>query len=259
MSEITASPSPKSATPEALQVGDLKAALNAGLADFKAAPAFGLFFALVYVLGGLGLWFGLGAAGQPVWFIPIAAGFPLFAPFAAVGLYEVSRRREAGEPLSWGPVLGALRGKGDGQLALMAVGVLLVFGFWIILARGIFAIFMARSGIGFESLGLLWSFSGVSMLLLGSLVGAAVALVLFSITVISLPMLLEREVDFVTAMITSVETVRENPRTMLTWAAIIAGLLIAAMIPAFLGLFFVLPVLGHATWHLYRRAMVLRG
>lgn len=236
-----------------LELSDLNAALAAGFADFKAAPAFGLFFALVYVLGGLGLWFGLGAAGQPVWFIPIAAGFPLLAPFAAIGLYEVSRRRETGEPLDWGPVLGALKGRGDGQIALMAVGVLLIFGFWIILARGIFAIFMAQSGIGFESLGLLVSGSGIMMLLVGTVVGAVVALVLFSVTVISLPMLLDREVDFVTAMIASVEAVRSNPQVMLRWAAIIAAVMIVAMIPAFLGLFVALPVLGHATWHLYRR------
>lgn len=238
-----------------LEIADLRAALNAGVADFKAAPAFGLFFALIYVLGGLGLWFGLGAAGQPVWFIFIAAGFPLFAPFAAIGLYEVSRRREAGEPLDWGPVLGALKGRGDGQLALMSVGVLLVFGFWIILARGIFAIFMAQSGIGFENLGALATGSGVMMLLVGSAVGGIVALVLFSITVVSLPMLLDREVDFVTAMITSVEAVRSNPQVMLRWAATIAAVMIVAMIPAFLGLFIALPVLGHATWHLYRRVI----
>lgn len=242
-------------TVSTLNADDLRAALAAGWADFKRAPAFGLFFALVYVAGGLALWFGLGAMGQPVWFVPIAAGFPLFAPFAAIGLYEVSRRLERDEPLSWPPVLSALRGRGDGQLALMAVGVLIVFGFWIILARGVFAIFMARSGIGFDSLGLLASAEGVLMLLIGSAIGAAVALALFSVTVISLPMLLDREVDFVTAMITSVETVRQNPRTMLTWAAIIAGLLFAAMIPAFLGLFVILPVLGHATWHLYRRSV----
>lgn len=238
-----------------LDGNDLRAALQAGWADFRKAPIFGLFFALVYVAGGLGLWFGLGAVGQPVWFLPVAVGFPLLAPFAAIGLYEVSRRLERGNPLSFGPVLGALRGHGDGQLALMAVGVLLAFGFWIILARGIFAIFMSRSGIGFESIGLLMTLEGIAMLIVGSAVGAAIALALFAVTVISLPMLLDREVDFVTAMVTSVQVVQKNPRTMLIWAAIIAGLLFAAMIPAFLGLFLVLPVLGHATWHLYRRAL----
>jgi uncharacterized membrane protein len=234
---------------------DLRIAIQAGIADFKAVPVFGLFFAAFYVAGGLALWFGLVFSGQPAWFIAIAAGFPLFAPFAAVGLYEVSRRREAGEPLSWGPILGALKGRGDGQLALMAVGVLIAFGFWIILARGIFAIFLGQSGIGFESMGTLLSWSGILMLLVGTAIGGLIALGLFSITVISLPMLLDRDVDFVTAMIASAQTVQANPRTMLRWAALIAGLLFAAMIPLFLGLFVVLPILGHATWHLYRRAV----
>ena len=240
----------------ALTDDDLRAALRAGIEDFKAVPVFGLFFAAFYVAGGLGLWFGLFASGQPVWFIPIAAGFPLFAPFAAVGLYEVSRRREAGEPLSWAPILSALKGRGDGQLALMAVGVLIAFGFWVILARGVFAIFLGQSGIGFESMGALFTWSGILMLLVGSVIGGLIALGLFTITVISLPMLLDRDVDFVTAMIASAQTVQANPRTMLRWAALIAGLLFAAMIPLFLGLFVVLPILGHATWHLYRRAVV---
>ncbi len=234
---------------------DLRAAIQAGIDDFKAVPVFGLFFSAFYVAGGLALWFGLVASGQPAWFIAIAAGFPLFAPFAAVGLYEVSRRREAGEPLSWGPILSALKGRGDGQLALMAVGVLIAFGFWIILARGIFAIFLGQSGIGFDSLGTLWSLPGIGMLLVGTAVGGLVALGLFTVTVMSLPMLLDRDVDFVTAMITSAQAVRGNPQVMMKWAALIAGLLFAAMIPLFLGLFVVLPILGHATWHLYRRAV----
>lgn len=240
---------------QSLTVEDVSAALRAGFADFRAAPAFGLFFSLVYVLGGLALYFGLISAGQPFWFIPIAAGFPLFAPFAAVGLYEVSRRRERGETLSWGPVLGAIQGKGDGQLPLMAVLVLIVFGFWVILARGVFAVFFGTSGIGLETLGMLWTVPGVAMLIVGGAIGAAVALTLFAVTVVSLPMLLDREVDFVTAIITSLETVRTNPRTMLSWAFTIAGLVFVAMLPVFLGLFVVLPVLGHATWHLYRRAV----
>jgi uncharacterized membrane protein len=234
---------------------DLRAAIQAGIDDFKAVPVFGVFFAAFYVAGGLALWFGLFASGQPAWFIAIAAGFPLFAPFAAVGLYEVSRRREAGEPLSWGPILSALKGRGDGQLALMAVGVLIAFGFWIILARGIFAIFLGTSGIGFESLGTLWTLPGIAMLLVGTAVGGLVALALFTVTVMSLPMLLDRDIDFVTAMITSVRAVSGNPQVMMKWAALIAGLLFAAMVPLFLGLVVVLPILGHATWHLYRRAV----
>jgi len=238
-----------------LTTDDLRAALTDGWADFKAAPIFGLFFAVIYALGGMGLFFGFLRAGEPFWFIPIAAGFPLLAPFAAVGLYEVSRRREAGEPLKWGPVLGALRGHGDGQLPVMAVVVLLVFGFWVILARGIFAIFVGASGIGFESLGYLISVQGFAMLIVGTAVGGLIALGLFAVTAFSLPMLLERPVDFVTAIITSIAAVRANGAVMLRWAAIIAGLLLVAMVPLFLGLLVVLPLLGHATWHLYRRVI----
>ena len=234
---------------------DLRAALRAGWSDFKAHPGYGLFFAAFYVVGGLLLYFGLFARGEAAWFIPIAAGFPLFAPFAAVGLYEVSRRREAGEKMDTGAILGALRGRGDEQLLVMGVVVLIIFGFWVILARGIFAIFMAQSGIGTESLALLASAPGILMLLVGSVAGALVAVALFAITVVSLPMLLERDADFMTAMIVSLESVRANPQVMLKWAAIIAATLFVAMLPLFLGLFVALPVLGHATWHIYRRAV----
>jgi uncharacterized membrane protein len=238
-----------------LTPADLTAALRAGWSDFLAAPVFGLFFALVYAGGGLLLWWGLVANGQPIWFVVMAAGFPLFAPFAAVGLYEVSRRRQEGLPLDWGSILGAVRGKGDGQLPVMAVIVLLIFGFWVILARGIFAIFFADSGIGPETLGQLATLPGVAMLAVGTAVGGCLALALFSITVISLPMLLDRPVDFVTAILTSLALVRAQPAVMLRWAATIAVLLALGMLPAFLGLLVVLPVLGHATWHLYARAV----
>jgi uncharacterized membrane protein len=137
----------------------------------------------------------------------------------------------------------------------MAVVVLLVFGFWVILARGIFAIFIGQGVLG-ASIGMeLLSFAGVFMLLIGSLVGGLIALGLFTVTAFSLPMLLDRPVDFATAIITSIAAVRANGMVMLRWAAIIAGLLIVAMLPLFLGLVVVLPLLGHATWHLYRRAV----
>ena len=234
---------------------DLRAALEAGWADFKAAPIYGIFFALVYTLGGIALFFWLRGAADPFWFVPIAAGFPLFAPFAAVGLYEVSRRREAGEELSWGPVLGALRGHNDGQLPVMGVVVLIVFGFWVILARGIFAIFFAQSGVGFDSVAHIFTLPGFGMLLVGGAVGGLLALALFAITAFSLPMLLHRPVDFVTAIITSIAAVQANGAVMLRWGVIIAALVFVAMLPLFLGLLVVLPVLGHATWHLYRRTI----
>jgi uncharacterized membrane protein len=238
-----------------LTTNDLRAALAAGWADFRAAPIFGLFFASVYALGGIALWWGLWRSGQPVWFVAAAAGFPLFAPFAAVGLYEVSRRRQGGLPLDWPSILGAVRGKGDGQLPVMAVIVLLVFGFWVILARGIFAVFFYDSGVGMYSVVHLATLPGVAMMVVGTVAGGLLALALFAVTAFSLPMLLDRPVDFVTAIVTSVAAVRANFAVLLRWAAVIVALLVVGMVPAFLGLLIVLPVLGHATWHLYDRAI----
>lgn len=238
-----------------LTMNDLLAAIAAGWNDFRTCPAFGLFFAGIYVSAGLFLYFALFSRGEVGWLVPAAGGFPLLAPFIAVGLYEVSRRREAGLPMSWRAVLGALRGHGDDQLLMMG-GILFVgFTFWVMLAHGIFAIFLAESGIGGESMALLQTQAGIAMLLVGSMIGAIIALAFYSITVISLPMMVDREVDFLTAIIVSLSAMRANTLILLVWAFMIAVSLFAAMLPFFLGLLVILPVLGHATWHLYRRAV----
>lgn len=238
-----------------LSLADLRAALSAGWRDFAACPAFGLFFGGIYVVAGLLIWAVLFRGGQVAWLVPAAAGFPLLAPFVAVGLYEVSRRRESGEPMRWGAVLGALRGRGDEQIISMGVIVFVAFGFWLMVAHGIFAIFLAESGIGTESLALFATPAGMAMLVVGSMVGAIMALAFYAVTVMSLPMLVDREVDFLTAIITSLAAFRSNALVMLAWAAVIAVLLFAALLPLFMGLMVVLPVLAHATWHLYRRAV----
>lgn len=238
-----------------LTAADLRRALAAGWRDFAAAPLFGLFFAGIYVGGGLFLAYALFEWGEATWLIPAAAGFPLIAPFIAVGLYEVSRRREAGLPLQWSAVVGALRGRGDEQILSMGIIVFVAFGFWLMVAHGIFAIFLAESGIGSESLEIFRTGAGIAMLLVGSAVGGLMALAFYAVTVMSLPMLVDRETDFLTAIIVSLATVRSNSTVMLVWAGIIAVLLFVAMIPLFLGLLVVLPVLGHATWHLYRRVV----
>lgn len=238
-----------------LRIADLVAALRAGLGDFLRHPIYGLFFASIYVACGLFMLRALAERGSAGWVFTLAAGFPLLAPFTAVGLYEVSRRREAGLPMKWGAILGALRGRGDEQLLLMGGLIFVAFTFWIIVAHGIFAIFMAESGIGGESLAMLGTNSGIAMLAVGSMVGGLMALAFFAVTVMSLPMLLDRDVDFLTAIITSLRTMRDNSFAMLVWAALIAVLLGLAMLPLFLGLLLILPVLGHATWHLYRRVV----
>lgn len=240
-----------------LRLADLGRALRAGWRDFVAAPHFGLFFASIYVGAGIALYLLVWEKGLYTWLIPAMAAFPIIAPFAAVGLYEVSRRRELGEPLKWGPVLGALRGRGDDQIMLMGAFIFVVFAFWVIIAHGVSLIFLADFGAAAHSLDILMTGPGIAMLMVGSAIGALLAWGLFAITVISLPMLVDRKVDAITAIIASIRAVRGNLAIMLVWAAIIAITLVLAMIPALLGLLIALPVLGHATWHLYRRAIVL--
>jgi uncharacterized membrane protein len=238
-----------------LSLRDLRAALAEGWADFRACSAHGLFFGAIYVIAGLALSHALLVRGEAVWLIPSAAAFPLFAPFAAVGLYEVSRRREAGLPVTWGAVLGALRGRGDEQLILMGGIIFVGLSFWIIIAHTIFAVFMAESGIGSESLEVFRTEAGIAMLLVGGAVGALIAYAFYAVTLFSLPMLVDRDVDFITAIITSMRALRANRLVLRVWAFVIAVTLFLAMLPLFLGLLVLLPVLGHATWHLYRRTV----
>jgi uncharacterized membrane protein len=255
MAEAPNIPYPRFPVARDLGRADLGAALAAGIHDFTAHPLYGLFFASIYVAGGLLVAYALSTRGAAAWLIPAAAGFPLLAPFTAVGLYEVSRRREAGLPLSWGAVLGALRGRGDDQILLMGGFIFVGFTFWIILAHGIFAIFASQLGAGSESLAMLRTQTGLAMLAVGGAVGALVAYLFYAVTVMSLPMLVDRDVDFLTAIITSLRAIQANRIVLLLWAVLIALMLFVAMIPAFLGLLVVLPVLGHATWHLYRRTV----
>lgn len=258
MVEVTTGPS------ELPEVKDMPVAmipevLRAGWRDFRRAPAFGLFFSAVYVAGGLVLWWVFTARGQEIWLMPFILGFPLVAPFAAVGLYEVSRRLEAGEPLLWPAVLGVVFAQKDRQLPSMAVVVLLLFMFWIFIAHMTFAMFMgfqAMTNVTTDPWGVLSTGNGPAMLLFGTVVGGAFAAVLFAFTVVGLPLLLEREVDFITAIITSVQAVVANPFAMATWAGTITLCLFLGMVPMFLGLFIVLPVLGHASWHVYRNLTV---
>ena len=241
-----------------IAVADVVEAFAAGLRDFQAAPSFGLFFGGIYALGGLFILMAVTRLGLPYLAYPLAAGFVLIGPFVAVGLYEVSRLRERNEPLRWRAVLGVVFAQRQRELSWMAFVTLFVMMIWLYQVRLLLALFL-----GFQSFSSFGGFltviattpEGLMFLAVGNVVGAVLATVLFSLTVVSFPLLLDREVDFITAMITSVRAVAQNPVPMLGFAACVVVLSVVAMLPLFLGLVIIMPVLGHATWHLYRRVV----
>lgn len=234
---------------------DLLEALGDGLRDFRRAPIYGLGFGLFYALFGGLLIAIIFASDLDYYAFPMATGFALVAPFVAAGCYEVSRRLEGNLPLNWGQVLKAVRTAGGKDLNWMAVVTVFTYIIWLDIAFALYAIFFGLKPLGFSELlaAVVTSWRGAAFFVIGSTVGAVLALVVFSITAISFPILFERKVDFVTAMITSVRAVGTNPTPMLIWCALIGGGLAISILSGFLALIVVLPVLGHATWHLYRR------
>ena len=238
--------------------GDLGDVLSKGFADFRRAPLFGLFFGGVFALGGIVIALSLTVWDMPWMIYPVAIGFPLIGPFVAVGLYEVSRRLESGKPLVWGEILGVIWLQRQRELAWMAFVMLFVFWVWMYQIRLLIAIILSRASFSTleRFLDVLFNTSaGWTFLAVGHVVGAVLAIALFSITVISIPLLLDREADFVTAMITSVKTVVTNPVPMVAWGIVVTLAVLLSALPLFLGLLVTLPVLGHATWHLYRKAV----
>lgn len=242
--------------PRDVGLADLRAALVLGLRDFRAAPVFGLFFAAIYVLAGLVL-LSLGA-GFLTWTLALSLGFPLAGPFLAVGLYEVSRRIEAGTQPRFGPVLAVVWAERNRQIPWAGAVIVLYLLFWSFFAHMLFALFMGpMSLIGPPDASAYLGGRGLALVVAELAFGGIFALLLFSLMVVSLPMMLDREIDFVSAMRVSLRLVRRNPGPMLIWAAIIGAASLVALLPWFLGLFVVLPVLGHASWHLYRRAVTV--
>ena len=234
---------------------DIAEALGQGLRDFQAMPLYGLAFGALYAGGGIVIVLSLTAFGMVYLAYPLAAGFALIGPFVAIGLYEISRRREAGQAPSLGGIWSMIISRGE--LGWMACVTLFIFVIWMYQVRLLIALLLGLNA-SFSSLHefimvVLTTNEGLLFLAIGNAVGAALSLVLFSLTVVSFPLLLDRDVDFVTAMITSVRAVVTSPLPMIGWAALIVILLSVSAMPYFLGLMVTLPVLGHTTWHLYRR------
>ncbi|NKB38387.1 MAG: DUF2189 domain-containing protein [Gammaproteobacteria bacterium] len=242
-----------------LSFDDLKICLAQGFSDFRRAPQFGLFFGGIYAFGGI-LIVQSFIAFEKGWMIyPVMVGFPLIGPFVAVGLYDVSRRLEAGKPLVWKEILTVINMQTSRQLPYMAFVMLFIFWIWIYQVRLLIALFLGRMSFPtFESFFQAvtgtaqgWAFIGV-----GHIVGAGFSLLLFSLTVVSIPLILDRDVDFITGMISSVKAVLKSPIVMLSWGVFVTLSVMASFIPLFLGLLVVLPVLGHTTWHIYKKIVV---
>ena len=237
---------------------DIKASLAAGFADFKARPLMSGFFGVFYALFGILFVWCLVWLGAIWMIIPAAVGFPLVAPFAAAGLYEMSRRMRMDQSFGWSEILSVMARQRKREMGWMAFVTLFVFWIWMYQIRLWLALILKDTSFsdfeGFMNI-VLFTPEGWVFLAIGTCVGALLLAVLFSLTVIAMPLLLDRDIDFVTAMLTSVRVVTENPWGMLTWAAIISVTLVLSLAPAFLGLIFALPILGHTTWHLYQRAV----
>lgn len=241
---------------------DIRAALKAGFSDFLARPLMSGFFGLFYAIFGILFIWALVWLGKIWMIIPAVVGFPLVAPFAAAGLYEMSRRLQSGESFGWSDILGVMARQRKREMGWMAFVTLFTFWVWMYQIRLWLALILRDASFsdfgGFMNI-VFFTPQGWTFLAIGTCAGAFLSAVLFTVTVIAMPILLNREIDFVTAMLTSIRVVTQNPVVMLTWAAIISVTVLLSLVPAFLGLIFTLPILGHTTWHLYQRAVQPAG
>jgi len=237
---------------------DVVEALAAGLRDFKAAPVYGLSIGAFFAIGGILVISTAAALGMSYLSYPLAAGFVLMGPFAAVGLYEISRRLQNGETVNWSGIFSTIWAQKGRELSWMAFVVLFIQIMWMYQVRLLLALFL-----GFQSFASFAEFintivgtpEGLMFLAVGHAVGAILSLILFSLTVVSFPLLMEQDRDFITAMITSVKAVATSPGPMIGWALVVTITLVVSIIPGFIGLVVTLPILGHATWHLYKKCV----
>lgn len=237
---------------------DLRAALRAGVDDFQLMPTYLVLLTLIYPAVGLiaARW----AQGNDIvpLIFPLISGFALVGPLAAVGLYELSRRREAGLDTRWTHVFDVLKAKSLGTIVGLGVILAVLFTAWLASALAI-----QRWAMGDASMGDIGTFlgnvfgtaAGLKLIVIGNLVGFVFAAVTLAIATFSFPLALDREVSLPEAIVTSVRVAAANPATMALWGLVVVGGLVLGALPAFVGLAVVMPILGHATWHLYRRAV----
>lgn len=237
---------------------DLRDALSRGFDDFMAMPSHLAFLFLIYPA--LGLFLAGAAFGYDVMPLvyPLVTGFALVGPLAAIGLYELSRRRERGQPVHWSDAFAVLKSPHLGSIVTMGVILVALFLLWILSARAIYGLTLGSlAPATFPDLvrDVLATPRGWALLVFGNLVGFAFAELALIISVIAFPMIIDRGVGVGTAIATSRRAVMQNPVNMSLWGLLVAACLVVGSLPLFVGLAVVLPVLGHATWHLYRKVV----
>lgn len=241
-----------------IAVGDLREVLARGVSDFGAYRTDVIFLCLIYPLIGLILmWVAFDYRLLPLVF-PLASGFALVGPIAAVGLYELSRRREQGIEASWADAFGAVGSPAFGAILILGLALVVIFLFWLLAAYGVYSFTLGPeppASIEAFIADVVSTGAGWTMIVVGFGVGFLFAVLVLSISVVSFPLLLDRDVGLYTAVTTSVRAVWANPAPMAAWGLIVAGGLVLGSIPFLVGLGIVMPVLGHATWHLYRRVI----
>jgi uncharacterized membrane protein len=253
-----AAATPAQLTIRRIGVHDLTDALRKGWADFTAMPSHAVFLCVIYPVVGIVLAQLILGYSTLEFLFPLAAGFALVGPVAALGLYELSRRREAGLEPSAVQALEVLHSPSIGAIAALGGLLMMIFLLWLGTAH---AVYVASFGYdtpaspGQFVRAVLTTPAGWTLILVGNGLGFLFAVLVLTISAVSFPLLLDRDVGAAVALLTSIRVVLANPATMALWGLVVAALLLLGSLPFFVGLAVMMPVLGHATWHLYRKAV----
>lgn len=239
-----------------ISLSDLADALRAGIDDFAAMPSHIIFIIIVYPLVGVVLAAWTSSASALPLIFPLASGFALIGPFAAIGLYEISRRREMKLDASWRDALNVHKSPALPAIAWVGAVMVAIFIAWMLVAQGLYVWLFGPTPPGSITefaTNVFYTAEGRTLIVLGNLAGLAFAIMALCTGVVAFPLLLDRDVGAWAAVTTSWRAALANPLEIAVWGLIVAALLVIGSLPVFAGLIIVLPVLGHATWHLYRK------
>ncbi|WDR07326.1 DUF2189 domain-containing protein [Devosia rhodophyticola] len=242
-----------------ITIADLTESLRAGLADFWEKPSHLVLLSIIYPVVGivLAIWM----SGYYTWplLYPLLGGFALVGPFAAIGLYEISRRREAGLDTSWRHAFDVFRSPAIASIGAVAILIFAVFTLWLTAAQSLYeALFSAAPPMTLDTLlaQILTTPQGWTLIIVGNLIGLGFAIFTLCTTVVAFPLLIDRDVGALVAVQTSFRAVLKNPVPMAVWGLMVTAGIILGSLPLFVGLAVVIPIFGHATWHLYRKVVV---